>query len=470
MEQKSDALKAGVWYLVCNFLLKGISFITTPIFTRLLTASDFGYTATYSSFSSIFTVLATLDLYSCIQISKQDFKEDNNKFVSSVLSLSSTFVIIFYILLKVYIHYIDNFTALPEYLIDVMFLNIFFTNAFTLMQTQHRAYLKYKQVVVFTLLMTISSIILGMIFVVNMNENKFIGRIAGMVVPSVVISLYAMISIYAKGRCLYKREYWKYALMISVPLIPHHLSGNILSNFDRIMINKYCGSSDTGLYSLAYNCGAIMQMVWSSFNGAWMPWFYDTLAKDDVGSIRKAVKPYSVIFTVFVIGVITVGPEIIKILGPEEYWESKWIIPPVVLGIYCQFLYSLYVNVEFYNKKTSKIAIVTICAAAANVILNYIFIPVYGYIAAAYTTLAGYAIMFAAHYVISTRMEKRDLFDKKFIFGSLAVTIVITITATLLYRTVIIRYAVFAIIALIICIVYRELIFNFIRKKIGRKK
>lgn len=58
------------------------------------------------------------------------------------------------------------------------------------------------------------------------------------------------------------------------------------------------------------------------------------------------------------------------------------------------FAYSLYVNIEHYYKKTPYITVNTIIAAASNIVLNFIFIPRYGYIAAAYTTLASYFISF----------------------------------------------------------------------------
>lgn len=464
----SQALKAGVWYLICNFLLKGISFITTPIFTRLLTAEDYGITATFSSYQSIFTIIATLDLYSCIQISKQDFGNDNDKFVSSVLTLSSLTVFIVYAAVRGIKIFIPSFLDMSATMIDIMFVGILFSNAFTLMQTQHRAYFRYKQVTFFTILSTVLSVVLGMVFVMQMSDNKYMGRIVGNLLPSMAVSLFAMISIYSKGRCLFKREYWKYALVISVPLIPHHLSGNILSNFDRIMINSMCGSSQAGIYSLAYNVGAVVQLIWSSFNSAWCPWFYEQMGIDKIEPIRKAVKPYAIIFSALVFMVIALAPEIIMILGPEEYWDAKWVIPPLALGIFLQFLYSLYVNIEFFYKKTSRIAVGTVIAALLNIALNYIFIPIFGYIVAAYTTLVGYAVMFAFHYVQAKKIEKRDLYDVRFIICLITVVFIICTIVAGLYNTTIVRYIITGLLAIIVCIANRKYINMIIKRRFGR--
>lgn len=464
-EKNNLALKAGMWYIICNFLLKGLAFITTPIFTRLLSTEDYGITAAFSSYQSIFTIIATLDLYSCIQISKQDFGKDNDKFVSSVLSLSSAVVIAMYLLIRCIKHFVPSFLDMSALMIDLMFLGIFFSNAFTLMQTQHRAYLRYKQVTFFTITSSVLSVILAMLFVVKMNDNKYMGRIIGNLIPSIIISMYAVISIYSKGRCVFRKDYWKYALIISVPLIPHHLAGNILSNFDRIMINKFCGSSDVALYSIAYNCAMVTQLVWSSFNGAWTPWFFDMMTDNDTETIKKAVKPYLIAFSVIILAVIAAAPEIIRILGPEEYWDSKWVVPPAVLGIYCQFVYSLYVNIEFYYKKTKIIALGTMIAAGVNIVLNAIFIPILGYIAAAYTTLAGYAVLVILHYCIARRYEKRDLYSKAFVIKALAGVTGLTASFMFLYERMVVRYALIAFVAITVSIVYGKDIYGIVRRR-----
>ena len=56
-------VKASMWFFVCAFLQKGISFITTPIFTRLLSTSEYGQYNVYTSWMSVLIVIVTLNLY-----------------------------------------------------------------------------------------------------------------------------------------------------------------------------------------------------------------------------------------------------------------------------------------------------------------------------------------------------------------------------------------------------------------------
>lgn len=75
---------------------------------------------------------------------------------------------------------------------------------------------------------------------------------------------------------------------------------------------------------------------------------------------------------------IMVAPEVVKILASKPYWEGIVIIPPVVLSNYIIFVYTMYVNVEHYYKKTVRISLYTAVAAVINLVLNYIFIPYFG--------------------------------------------------------------------------------------------
>lgn len=59
----SAPVKAAFWFTVCNFLQRGISMITTPIFTRLLSTKDYGLYSTYLSWETVLLMLVTLSIY-----------------------------------------------------------------------------------------------------------------------------------------------------------------------------------------------------------------------------------------------------------------------------------------------------------------------------------------------------------------------------------------------------------------------
>ena len=59
----SVQVRASFWFLICSFLQKGISSITTPIFTRLLTTDEYGQYGAFNSWLGIITIFVTLNLF-----------------------------------------------------------------------------------------------------------------------------------------------------------------------------------------------------------------------------------------------------------------------------------------------------------------------------------------------------------------------------------------------------------------------
>ena len=150
-----------------------------------------------------------------------------------------------------------------------------------------------------------------------------------------------------------------------------------------------------------------------------------------------------------------IAPEILLILGGKSYLEAVYVITPVAMGCVCQFLYTMFVNIEQFKKKTVGMAVASMIAACVNLILNYIFIPRIGYLAAAYTTLVGYVCL-------------QDVYSYKFVLIVLIVGICITIAVSILYSTLIARYIVIAFYAALcgMCFYkYKNRLLIFVKKK-----
>ena len=105
---------------------------------------------------------------------------------------------------------------------------------------------------------------------------------------------------------------------------------------------------------------------------------------------------------------IAVAPDLIQIMSDEEYWAAKDVVTVLLWGNYFSFLYLSIVHYEYYYNKTYLVLVGTVLSAILNVVLNYYTIPLYGYMAAAYTTLASYILNFLFHYVIIFLMYKHQ--------------------------------------------------------------
>ena len=78
---KSKLVKSSFWYTIGNFFIKGISFITIPIFVNITTQAEYGLINNFTSFVSIFSILVGLSLNSAINNASFDYKDDINELI-----------------------------------------------------------------------------------------------------------------------------------------------------------------------------------------------------------------------------------------------------------------------------------------------------------------------------------------------------------------------------------------------------
>ena len=108
-------------------------------------------------------------------------------------------------------------------------------------------------------------------------------------------------------------------------------------------------------------------------------------------------------------GIMLFSKEIVLIFGGQKYLESTEVIIPICIGIYFNYLFQLFARVQEYYERKITIVVPSILCAVLNLLLNYIFINLYGYQAAAYTTFACYLIFCVIHYFFYKKVCKEEL-------------------------------------------------------------
>jgi O-antigen/teichoic acid export membrane protein len=176
---------------------------------------------------------------------------------------------------------------------------------------------------------------------------------------------------------------------------------------------------------------------------------------------------------------IVAAPEALMILSisNDSYWIAKFVVPPIVLGTLAQYFYTNYVNVEIFCKKTPIIAIGSCAAAGLNYILNAALIPRFGYIAAAYTTLASYLVLMIMHFIMVRFVLREKVYDDIFMFASMIVMMGVGYLFGNMYgdgvRAALIRYALaLAITAVFAIILRRDIItlIDYVKKRFFGKR
>lgn len=440
-------LKASFWFIFCRVVQKGIAFISTPIFTRIMTSEEFGTVSTFYSWEGILTVFLTLQLASGVYNKAMiKYEDSRDKYTSAMLFFTSILTIGFFIIYLLGHDFFNKLFKLDTLLVTLIFVQVFFTSAFSFWSIRHRFEYEYRNVVAVTIATNLIGTILSVILLTRHPENRVLYRILGQIITIVVVYTILFIVIMRKGKTVVNRDYWSYSVKYNLPLIPHYLSQQVLGQSDRIMINNMCGASQTAYYSVAYQLSMVLNILTSAIDYSFSPWAYRKIKEENYKPIGKIVLLISTALAGLCFLFSLLAPEVVYILGGEEYYAAVWVIPPVCMSVLFIMMYSLVSTITFYFEKTKLVMIVSCFVAGLNLLLNFIFINIYGFVAAGYTTLVCYIIYFMIHYrvMIKTCKEQGFMcpFNTKLIVLLGVTSVTLSLLCNFLYPHTILRYTI----------------------------
>lgn len=455
-EGLSLPVKASICFLICGFLQKGISLITTPIFTRLLSTSEYGIYSVYNSWMGIITIFTTLQLYSGVYMrGLVKYDNDRENFSSAIQGISCLIWLIFFAIYIVFHGFWNKLFNQSTLLMLTMFIMIWTSMSFNFWSARQRVDYKYKLLVRVTIFTSIAKPMLSITAILLFPKYKVEARILSLGIVELIAYTGFFLAQIRRSKTLFSRYYWKYALKFNIPLIPHYLSQIILNQCDRIMIERIEGNSAAGIYSLAYNISQIMLVFNTAILNSMNPWIYKSIKEKQIKRIGTVSYAVLILIASVNIFLILLAPECIAIFAPKEYYAAIYVIPPIAMSVYFIFMYSLFAAFEFYYEKTGFITIASVSGALLNIILNYILIPKFGFIAAGYTTLLCYIVYSIGHYLFMRKLCKNEFAKSKIYdvkkLGLITIVFVVLGSFVILYYDVrIIRYVEILVIVILI--------------------
>lgn len=468
LKKKNSAIpvtvKASTAYIVCTIFQKCLSFITLPLFTRLLTKEQYGQYTIYSSWSGILTMFLTLNLaYGSFSKAMIKFEDKRDEYIASIQGICMLLSAIFLVIYLPFSRWWNKLFELPTPLMIVMVADILTQTAILLWSGKKRFEFKYLSVVLLTVITSIIGPLAAYILVKNSSEKgyaRIIGYSGTFIIAGCVIFIYNMI----KGKHLYNKQFWKFAFGFNVPLLIHYLSQVIFNQSDRIMISHLTGKGDAAMYGVAYNLAMILTFVLNAINNSYVPWFYCKIKEGNQHENKSVSCVIAVLMALLLLFIIWFAPEIILVMAGKNYSDAIWAVAPVAMSLLLLFYSQLFINVEFYYESKGNLVWASIGSAVVNVILNYLLIPIFGFIVAGYTTLLSYVIfvlcnLIAFKKVLKEENMKDDMYDYKGLFLILAAFFVIGFAGVFLYHLLFVRIII-AIIVLILLLINKNKIID----------
>ena len=433
---KSKVVSAGIWYTVGNMLIKGINFLSLPLFSRLLNTEEFGIYNVFVSYEAILYVIIGMAIHSSIRSANIKFKGNINEYTSSVsiIYLANAMIMLFIAL--IFNKQLSKLLAFDKLIIVLLIFYSLGSALLSLYNNYISLEYSYKKYLLVSFLNSVGNVCISLVLILTIFKKKRdIGRIVGATSTICILAFFILCIMYKKAKPKINKSYWKFAVKYSIPIVPHGISQVLLAQFDRIMIRSIVGNAAAGIYSLAGNIMLILTIITDSISTAWSTWFYDQISENRIESINKRAKQLSFFFVVLTVGLLTISPELIIILGGKEYSAGQYVAIPMIVDAFILFIYNIIVSSEYYKNKTTYIMLGTMVAMVINLITNYVFISKYGFIAAAYTTLFSYMCYLILHIVISHKVVGFFVLELKFFLMELVIIILTAIFDLLFIRT-----------------------------------
>lgn len=220
----------------------------------------------------------------------------------------------------------------------------------------------------------------------------------------------------------------KQMLLYALPLLLAGLAGMTNETMDRILL-KYLLPQDialaqVGIYGACYKISIIMTIFWQTFRYAAEPFFFSNAKEQNAKRTYSVVMNYFVIICMIIFLATMANITWIKYFVDDRYWDGLPVVPILLLANFCV---GVFFNLSIWYKLSGKTrygAYLTILGATITLVGNFVFIPVYGYVASAWTTLICYTLMMGASYLWGNKYFPVE-YDLKRFFGYVSLSLIL---------------------------------------------
>ena len=194
----------------------------------------------------------------------------------------------------------------------------------------------------------------------------------------------------------------------SIPLIPYMLSLTLISQFDRVMLDRMFGKETIGIFSIGYNLGILLVMVAGALINALNPRFFSAMDDRRYEDVRRDSRAVFSVCALCAFALVLFGPAVATLVIPQRYEAGFALIPLVAMGGLASVVFQVWARVIFYTKRTWQLSVIAVGAAVLKITLNLLLIPMFGFWGAALTTLLAYGFM-AGAVIVAIKLEMKRL-------------------------------------------------------------
>lgn len=413
------------WYGASSIAARFLNYLLTPYLTGTLLTSDYGEMSLIYALVSFLNILFTYGLETAYfrYIQRKDQATDVYSTITISLLVST---ITFTGTMLLFRDSLANITSLedhPNYITLAAFIigfDALTTISFARLRQEGRP-IKYAFVRIAGIVINIGLTIFflsvcpallakdpdGAISVFYKKDNA----VTYILIANLAQSIFTFILLwkeFSSFKWKFNTALWKEIMIYSLPLVIAGFGGMINETLDRFMLEWWSTAADSktevGIYSGCYKLSILITLFVQAFRLGAEPFFFKQAQGENPQRTYARVMKFFVIAVCGMFLVVTLYLDVWKhFLGKKIYWEGLKVVPILLLA---NMFLGIYYNLSIWYKLTNKTragASITLIGAGITVLINYLFIPRFGYMACAWATFFCYGSMMVISFVWGQR-------------------------------------------------------------------
>ncbi|MBA2500483.1 MAG: polysaccharide biosynthesis C-terminal domain-containing protein [Chitinophagaceae bacterium] len=387
-------LKNSAIYGILPQLPKLASFFVLPLITPYLTGVDYGIIGVLSAYIGALSAFHLLGFLVVVTNSFYHHPNQYKWFWRQVYGFLWLWSFVYFAIVAVIIYYTLPVEAYPHRWAIIgmkIFPLLMFGVSDMLASTYYRLNHKALPIATRSLFAGLVAMALNYYFIAELRMG-YMGWITSEFITHIISGILFFIPVYKHWKLTpifnFKRRLIKRALKISLPVIPHAYGSYLLNSSDRVVMERLnVSTAQIGLYSLAYNFGAYMNTITLAMNQAIGPNLIELIKKNKWREYENVIFFFQsfMLFTCFSLS-IWIPQWLPLLIRNKELLDITYILVILIMSYSFKPIYIGCNQVVFYFEKTNILWRITFVAGIINIILNLIFIPIFGINAAAVNT------------------------------------------------------------------------------------
>lgn len=400
----------NIWLIAStNMAIAARNIVILPIITKILGIENFGIWVQITLAFSIIVPLINLGLpFALVRfLPAEKSNAEVRDTIYSILTINFLASFLVALILAIFSKGLSNFIGCSQNIIYILAfivvfecINVVFLNIF-------RAFQQIKRYSLFIIYQAVGEIILT-ICAVTLGYGLFGAVMSLLIIRIFNFILCAFIILREVGFSLPTFSKTKEYLFFTLPTVPSNVSYLLTNSSDKYIINFFLGLAAAGYYATSYTLGGIISFLESPFSfllPAVLSKSYDENKTNELKIyLEYSLKYFLLLAIPSFFGLWALSKPILVAFANADVAEhSYYIVPIVALSFLFLGMYSIFSQIISVHKKTKIIGAIWLVSAAINISANLIFVPRFGILGAAITTLLAFGFIFLSALYYSSK-------------------------------------------------------------------